>query len=113
MIAKVAARLGKRKLRGALIHSDQSFHYRHPLYIKLLVDRGVVQSLSRKGNRLEKAPVESFFVHMKDELDLTCCHSLDHAKVEFDRNVHHCNHYSYPWGRKKMALVEYKNHLLA
>ncbi len=30
---------------------------------------GIRQSMSRRGNCLDNAPMESFFGHMKDELD--------------------------------------------
>ncbi|MDP3058901.1 MAG: IS3 family transposase, partial [bacterium] len=53
--------LGEKTLNGALIHSDQGFHYTHPFYIKNLAKLGIVQSMSRKGNCIDNAPVESFF----------------------------------------------------
>jgi putative transposase len=104
---------GHRKLSGALIHSDQGFHYTHPFYIKQLADWGVVQSMSRKGNCLDNAPVESFFGHLKDELDLSTCHSLDQVRAVVYKYIHHHNHDRHQWERKKMAPVEYRNHLLA
>lgn len=113
VIAQVTTKLGKRKLVGALIHSDQGFHYTHPLYIKHLSDHGIVQSMSRKGNCLDNAPTESFFGHMKDEIDLTCCHGLDQVRAVIDKYINHYNHHRYQWGRKKMAPAEYRNHLLA
>lgn len=113
VIEQLTTQLGSGRLRGALIHSDQGFHYTHPLYIKHLADRGIVQSMSRKGNCLDNAPVESFFGHMKDEIDLTGCYSLDQVKAVVDDYIHHYNHHRYQWKRKKMAPVEYRNHLLA
>lgn len=113
VIKQATTRLGNRKLHGALIHSDQGFHYTHPLYIRHLATRGIVQSMSRKGNCLDNAPVESFFGHMKDELDLSCCYSLDQVRTVVDEYIHYYNHHRYQWKRKKMAPVEYRNHLLA
>jgi transposase InsO family protein len=112
-IAQAAARIGRKKLRGALIHSDQGYHYTHPGYIKRLTELDMVRSMSRKGNCLDNAPVESFFGHMKDELDLTHCHSLGQVRAAVGRYIYHYNHYRYQWKRKKMAPVEYRNHLLA
>jgi putative transposase len=113
VIAQATTKLGDKKLNGVLIHSDQGFHYTHPLYIKHLADRGIVQSMSRKGNCLDNAPVESFFGHLKDEIDLTCCYSLDQVRAVADEYIYHYNHHRYQWERKKMAPVEYRNHLLA
>jgi len=112
VLEQASSTLGRKKLRGALIHSDQGFHYTHPLYIKYLTNRGIVQSMSRKGNCLDNAPVESFFGHLKDELDLTSCFSLDQVRAVIDAYVDDYNHHRYQWGRKKMAPVEYRNHLL-
>jgi len=113
VIGQVSTRLGDKNLSGVLIHSDQGFHYTHPLYIKHLADRGMVQSMSRKGNCLDNAPVESFFGHMKDEIDLAGCYSLDQVRAVVDDYIYHYNHHRYQWKRKKMAPVEYRNHLLA
>lgn len=113
VITQLITRVGRKKLKGTVIHSDQGFHYTHPFYIKRLADLGVVQSMSRKGNCLDNAPVESFFGHMKDELDLTQCHSLDQVKAVIDAYIYDYNNHRYQWERKKMAPVEYRNHLLA
>lgn len=113
VIAQGTARLGHKQLRGVLIHSDQGFHYTHPFYIRYLADRGIVQSMSRKGNCLDNAPVESFFGHMKDELDLAGCYGVDQVRRAVTGYIRHYNHHRYQWERKKMAPVEYRNHLLA
>ncbi|MHB0885731.1 MAG: IS3 family transposase [Bacillota bacterium] len=112
-ISQAITRIGRKKLGGALIHSDQGFHYTHPLYVRRLAELGMVQSMSRKGNCLDNAPVESFFGHMKDELDLTQCHSSYRVRATVDEYVYDYNHHRYQWERKKMAPVEYRDHLLA
>lgn len=50
-----------------ILHSDQGWHYRMPLYKELLEKRGVIQSMSRKGNCHDNAPMESFFAVLKTE----------------------------------------------
>lgn len=49
------------------LHSDQGWHYRMPLYQSILQERGLTQSMSRKGNCHDNAPMESFFAVMKSE----------------------------------------------
>lgn len=49
------------------MHSDQGWHYQMPEYRKLLSDHGVLQSMSRKGNCLDNASMESFFAVLKTE----------------------------------------------
>ncbi|MBS3949784.1 MAG: IS3 family transposase [Peptococcaceae bacterium] len=51
--------------------------------------------------------------HMKDELDLTNCSSIDQVRRVLDDYIYNYNHNRYQWTRKKMAPVEYRNHLLA
>lgn len=112
VIAEVVTKIGAKRLDRALIHSDQGFHYTHPYYIKRLASLGIVQSMSRKGNCLDNAPVESFFGHMKDEIDLTGCYCLDQVKAAIDKYIYDYNYHRYQWERKKMAPVEYRDHLL-
>ena len=58
----------RRPPAGLLHHSDQGNQYTASLYQTLLTRRGVVLSLSRKGNCYDNAPVESFFSTLKNEL---------------------------------------------
>ena len=51
------------------IHSDQGCHYTSTSFRKLLSDHELLQSMSRRGNCWDNAPQESFFGHMKDELE--------------------------------------------
>ncbi len=53
---------------GLIMHSDQGWHYQHLGYQKVLKDRNIVQSMSRKGNCLDNAMMENFFGLMKSEL---------------------------------------------
>ncbi len=64
-IAQLKENIGS--LNGVLIHSDQGWTYTNPRYIKLLKNEGAIQSLSRKGNCWDNAPMESFFSTFKSE----------------------------------------------
>lgn len=55
-------------LDGLLMHSDQGWHYQHMAYQKMLKDKGIIQSMSRKGNCLDNSMMENFFGLMKNEL---------------------------------------------
>ena len=50
------------------VHSDQGCHYTSVVFRQLLNDFKLRQSMSRRGNCWDNAPQESFFGHMKDEL---------------------------------------------
>ncbi len=61
--------LGQRCPRPGLIHhSDQGALYTSVAYQRLLAQRGVIVSMSRKGNCFDNAVVESFFSTLKNEL---------------------------------------------
>lgn len=65
MVKKALAKLGaKDKL---ILHSDQGWQYRMPAYQRLLEQNQVEQSMSRKGNCLDNAAMESFFAVLKTE----------------------------------------------
>lgn len=51
-----------------LLHSDQGCHYTSASFRELLKNKGLRQSMSRRGNCWDNAPQESFFGHMKDEI---------------------------------------------
>ncbi|MFS0562989.1 IS3 family transposase [Terribacillus sp. 179-K 1B1 HS] len=50
------------------IHSDQGWHYQHRKWVKALHQHKVFQSMSRKGNCIDNAPMESFFGTLKQEM---------------------------------------------
>lgn len=97
----------------AFIHSDQGSHYTSPTYQKLLKQRGLGQSMSRRGNCWDNAPQESFFGHMKDHVDSRSCTSFQELQDQIDRYIKYYNHHRYQWGLKKMTPVQYRNHLLS
>ena len=51
-----------------ILHSDQGWQYQHKHYQHLLKQRGIQQSMSRKGNCLDNAVMENFFGLLKSEL---------------------------------------------
>lgn len=50
-----------------MLHSDQGWQYRMPLYQELIEKKGLTQSMSRKGNCHDNASMESFFAVLKSE----------------------------------------------
>ena len=53
---------------GCIFHSDQGIEYAAHEYRELVESAGMTRSMSRKGNPLDNAKVESFFHSMKAEL---------------------------------------------
>lgn len=101
-----------KKVKDALIHSDQGVHYTHPEFQKAVKKLGLRQSMSRRGNCWDNAPQESFFGHLKDEVTIKVCTTLDELKREIQQYMIYYNHYRYQWNLKRMTPVQYRNHLL-
>ena len=55
-------------LSNLIFHSDQGWQYQMYQYHKALRERGITQSMSRKGNCLDNSPMENFFGKMKNEM---------------------------------------------
>ena len=96
-----------------MIHSDQGFNYTHPDYQELVKEMGLVQSMSRRGNCLDNAPMESFFGHFKDDVDNKDALSLFDLKVMVDEYMEHYNTTCKQWNLKKMTPEQYRSHLIA
>ena len=95
-----------------MIHSDQGFHYTNPTYIKIVKELKMIQSMSGKGKSIDNAPIESFFGHMKDELDYESCKSFEALRFAIKEYMRYYNYERKQWTRKKMTPVEFRNHLL-
>jgi transposase InsO family protein len=66
-----------------ILHSDQGWQYQHKRYQHMLKEKGVRQSMSRKGNCLDNAVIENFFALLKSELlYLQYFDTIDHFKRE-------------------------------
>ena len=75
-----------------LLHSDQGWHYRHRQYIEMLQDKGIRQSMSRRGNCYDNAVMENFFGHLKSELlYLQEFESMEHFKQELIEYIDYYN----------------------
>ncbi|MCB2296149.1 IS3 family transposase, partial [Clostridium algoriphilum] len=96
----------------AFIHSDQGVHYTSPKFQKLLKKYKIGQSMSRRGNCWDNAPQESFFGHMKDEIDYKNCVTFTDLQTLIDNYMDYYNNYRYQWGLKKLTPVQYRNQLL-
>ena len=58
---------GLNKACGVILHSDQGWQYQIVAYRRILAEHGIIQSMSRKGNCLDNAAMESFFGRLKTE----------------------------------------------
>lgn len=95
-----------------LVHSDQGCHYTSYSFIQLLKDKKLRQSMSRKGNCWDNAPQESFFGHMKDEIDLSGCKIFEEIKKIIDDWMDYYNNDRYQWDLAKLSPSEYYKYVI-
>ena len=77
-----------------ILHSDQGWQYQHKLYRQMLREKGIRQSMSRKGNCLDNAVIENFFGLLKSELlYLQEFQSMDHFKQELTKYLDYYNNH--------------------
>jgi putative transposase len=95
-----------------MIHSDQGFHYTNPAYIEMVKELKMIQSMSCKGKCIDNAPIESFFGHMKDELDYKSCRLFEELHSRIKGYMRYYNYERKQWTRNRMTPVEYRDYLL-
>ncbi len=55
-------------LKKLVFHSDQGWQYQHYSYQNKLKEKGIIQSMSRKGNCWDNSPIENFFGKIKNKM---------------------------------------------
>jgi transposase InsO family protein len=89
-----------------MFHSDQGVHFTCAEYRNVLKRWNVIQSMSRKGNCLDNAPIESFFGHLKDELDYKDCKTIGGLKRKLKNYIHYYNNERPQWSLKQKTPAE-------
>ncbi len=94
-----------------IMHSDQGWHYQMKHYRQALKERGITQSMSRKGNCYDNAVIENFFGILKSEfLYLKEFESIEHLKQELERYIDYYNQKRIKAKLKGMSPVQYRTH---
>ena len=97
-----------------LLHSDQGWQYQQANYRKLLGEHAIRQSMSRKGNCLDNAAMESFFGTLKSELFyLNHFENVEQLQAGIHEYIHYYNHERIRTKLKGLSPVQYRNQALA
>jgi transposase InsO family protein len=92
-----------------ILHSDQGWQYQMKQYQRLLKEKGINQSMSRKGNCLDNAIIENFFGILKSELFyLKKYNSIDQLKNEIDEYIKYYNNDRSKSNLNKMSPIKYR-----
>jgi transposase InsO family protein len=102
-------------LEGLIMHSDQGWQYQMQHYHKSLKDKGILQSMSRKGNCLDNSVIENFFGKMKNEMFYGREYefeSLEHLKKEMEEYITYYNEKRIKVKLKGLTPLQYRNQSL-
>lgn len=118
MVKKCLSRMSGKLSRTVLRRGKGSnpfslVDYTHPEFQCRVKELLIKQSMSRKGNCLDNASMESFFGHMKDEINIKECQSFTEVQNKIDEYIEYYNCQRYQWGLKKMTPNQYRDHLIA
>ena len=95
-----------------LLHSDQGFHYTSPAFITRVRNMKIRQSMSRKGNCVDNAPIESFFGHFKDDVDHRSCTTFEELRRLTADYIAHYNTERPQWNLGGRTPVQHREYLL-
>jgi putative transposase len=92
-----------------ILHSDQGWQYQMKAYQMMLRKRDIRQSMSRKGNCLDNAVIESFFSILKSELFyLKKFTSIEQLKHEIVQYIEYYNNDRIKLKLKGLSPVKYR-----
>jgi transposase InsO family protein len=107
MLRKALAKLTGQD--APMLHSDQGWQYQMPAYQRQLAKHGLLQSMSRKGNCLDNAAMESFFGTLKSEFFyLERFDSIEQLQAGIRRYIHYYNHHRIKIKLKGLSPVQYR-----
>lgn len=93
------------------LHSDQGWQYQMKRYQHLLIEKGITQSMSRKGNCLDNAIIENFFGILKSELYyIQKFRSIEELKHEIKKYIQYYNNERIKSNLNKMSPIQYRAH---
>ena len=110
-VQKLVSQHGATLKTDTLIHSDQGCHYTSHKFIEIISEIGIRRSMSRRGNCWDNAPQESFFGHMKDEIDISEMTIFEEIENAINDWIDYYNNDRYQWKLAKLSPNEYYNYV--
>ncbi|ANS77128.1 transposase [Paenibacillus yonginensis] len=104
----------QKDVTGLVVHSDQGFQYTSHAYHNMLPKVGARISMSRRGNCLDNASMESFFSHLKTEgLYPYDIRNLTEAQRRIEKYIRFYNQSRPQRKLKKLTPIEYRRQFAA
>lgn len=106
MLSKALERLGD---EAPILHSDQGWQYQMPHWSRMLHSKNITQSMSRKGNCLDNAAMESFFATLKSEFFYpNRFENVETLKKGIEEYIHYYNNDRIKLKLKGLSPVQYR-----
>ncbi|MCQ2753934.1 MAG: IS3 family transposase [bacterium] len=96
-----------------IIHSGRESQFTSKDYRDLLLEKGLTQSMSAPDSPRDNAVIESFFGHLKDEINLKGVKTFEQIVRIIDDYMYYYNNERRQWNKNKMTPIEYRKFLLA
>lgn len=106
-LKKLVKNHGSELHKDTMVHSDQGCHYTSIGFRDLLKNNEITQSMSRRGNCWDNAPQESFFGHMKDEINSKDIELFEELERVIDDYMDYYNNERPQWGLTKLTPSQY------
>jgi len=90
-----------------LVHTDQGCQYTSHKFVELLNNYDLRRSMSNRASCWDNAPQESFFGHMKSEIDISRCYTNEELITVIDDWIDYYNNERYQWDLGKLAPSEF------
>jgi transposase InsO family protein len=92
-----------------ILHSDQGWHYQMKPYRKMLKEKGIRQSMSRKGNCYDNCVIETFFGQLKTEFfNNQTFTSVEEFKQGLAQYINYYNHHRIKVKLKGLSPVQFR-----
>ena len=98
---------------STIIHSDRGSQFTSKDYKDLLLNNSLTQSMSAPASPRDNAVIESFFGHLKDEVNLKGVKTFEQVVTIIDNYMDYYNNERRQWNKNKMTPVEYRKFLIA
>lgn len=95
-----------------IVHSDQGSHYASNDFRDFLKLYNITQSMSRRGNCWDNAPMESFFGTFKDHVDLSDCETIEEVLKKIDHFLDYYNNCKPQRKLDRLPPIQYRDILL-
>ena len=98
-----------------ILHSDQGWQYQMKIYQDMLKEKGIKQSMSRKGNCLDNSCAENFFGILKSELFYPKekeYKNIEELEKDIKEYIEYYNNSRIKSKLKGMSPIQYRKHSL-